>query len=228
MHAVIGGVRGLDGEEGAGADMQRRGEPRDAGGVERRRQPLGEMQPGGRRGDGAVLRREHRLVVGVVAGIAARGPLDVGRQRHAAEAREPGAKFLPLDVEAQRHVAFRVLGGDRGGEALAEGDGIAGLHPLAALDEGAPGAAADIAVERHLDPGRAAHADQPCRDDARVVADQQVARPQQKRQVADGAVRQCRPDDEQARGVARLDRMVRDQLPRQLEIEIVDAHGAAL
>jgi hypothetical protein len=100
-------------------------------------------------------------------------------------------------------------------------------NPLGALDEGAPGAAADVAVQRYLDARRAAHAGEPRRDDTRVVGDQQIARPQQRGQVADGAVGEIGPDHEQPRRVARLNGMVRDQVSRQLEIESVDAHGAS-
>ena len=65
------------------------------------------------------------------------------------------------------------------------------------------------------------------RQDARVVEDQEVAGPQQVRQVADHGLAQ-RPavDQQQPRRVARADRRLRDQLGRQGEIEQVDAHGA--
>ena len=72
----------------------------------------------------------------------------------------------------------------------------------------------------------AAPADQPGRDDLGVVEHQQVARPQQLRQIGDTPVAQPagRRQDQQPRRVARLGRAVGDQLARQVEIEIVEMH----
>jgi hypothetical protein len=63
-----------------------------------------------------------------------------------------------------------------------------------------------------------------------VVADEEVAGAQQIRQVGDMPVGE-RPrgrDVQQARGLARLARAIGDQLARQREIEIVEAHRAHL
>ena len=67
------------------------------------------------------------------------------------------------------------------------------------------------------------------RDHLRLVDDDDVAGPEQVGQVGDGAVlgRRAPPVDEQAGGVAGLDRDLGDALGRQLVVEVVEAHGAA-
>jgi hypothetical protein len=83
-------------------------------------------------------------------------------------------------------------------------------------------------VQGDLDPGRAAPPGEPRGDDPRVVEHQDIARSEQVRQVAERAVRELRADLEQARGVARPHRVLGDQLARQVEIEVVCAHGMVL
>ena len=65
------------------------------------------------------------------------------------------------------------------------------------------------------------------RDDLRLVDDDDVAVAQQVGQVGDGAVlgRRAPPVDEQAGGVARLDRHLGDARRRQLVVELVEAHA---
>ena len=71
MHAVRSRVVRLDRQKRAGADMQGHGDPGDAARREPVEQSRGEMQPGGRRRDGALGAGEHRLVVGAVARVSA-------------------------------------------------------------------------------------------------------------------------------------------------------------
>ncbi len=80
-------------------------------------------------------------------------------------------------------------------------------------------------MQRHLDPRRAALADEARGDDAGVVEHHGVARPQQTRQFGDDAIRERVADDQQPRRIARLARPFGHQMPRQGEIERVDAHG---
>ena len=65
--------------------MQRDGGATDAARLERAEELGREVQPGRRRGDGAGVAREDRLVALAVVG-GGRGALDVGRQRHLADA----------------------------------------------------------------------------------------------------------------------------------------------
>lgn len=85
MHLVIGGIVGLDGQEGAGADVQRDEMAFDAGAIERIEQPGREMQAGCRRGDGAFLTGIDRLVVLAVALVLGALGGDIGRQRNMAD-----------------------------------------------------------------------------------------------------------------------------------------------
>ena len=73
-----------------------------------------------------------------------------------------------------------------------------------------------------------AMAEEPRRDDARVIDNQQIARPQKARQIADHAVverRLClRLDDSMREEFARHGGAQRDALRRQIKIEEIDAH----
>jgi hypothetical protein len=81
-------------------------------------------------------------------------------------------------------------------------------------------------VESDFDPGGAALAGEPRGDDPGVVVDQHVARPQQRRQVADRAVVQrIALDLQQPRRIARHGGPPGDPLARQLEIEVAELHG---
>ena len=65
------------------------------------------------------------------------------------------------------------------------------------------------------------------RDHARIVEDEQVAGPQQSRQIPDAMVGEATALDQQQPGaVARARRPQRDPIGRELEIEQVDAHRA--
>ena len=114
MHAVVGGVVGLDRQERA----RRRHAASPCGG--RRpshraaRTALGEMQPGGRRRDGALLAREDRLVVAPVGSVLGRG----GRRCRAAAARgrsrrSPRRATGPARSKRERHLAGLALLLDR-------------------------------------------------------------------------------------------------------------------
>ena len=113
MHPMPARVLGLDRQERAGPDMQRHRRPLGAARGDRRHQRGREMQPRGRRGNGALGAGEHRLVIDAVlrvaAGNSAGRPLDVGRQRHRAMAGERRAKRRPLACKTQRHRALGAL-----------------------------------------------------------------------------------------------------------------------
>ncbi len=61
-----------------------------------------------------------------------------------------------VEIEGQGHVAFGVFLRDRRGKILGEDDTVAGAKLARPLGEGAPGAAAEIAMQGHLDAGLAA------------------------------------------------------------------------
>ena len=174
---------------------------------------------------------EDGLVVGAVARVAAARALDIGRQRHAAvSARAPPSARRRRDRSASAMSPSGVLLRDLGGEVVAEGDPVAGLAaawPPWRRRASRPPPRSRCSVTSTA--RRAAPSQEPRRDDPRVVDHQQIARARAARAGRARAGRSSRlGDDQQPRRVARLDRPAGDQLPRQLEIEVVDAHGAAL
>ena len=113
VHLVRARVLRLDGEERAGADVQRHEVARDAARVERRHQLGREVQPRRRRGDGAIVRGVDRLVVAAV-GILRRAPAgDVGRQRHAPDAGDRGIEIGAGEIEGELHLAILAARLDR-------------------------------------------------------------------------------------------------------------------
>ena len=184
------------------------------------------MQTCRRRGDRALDPGEDRLIIAPVARVAAARALDVGRQRHRAMTGERRAERVAVEVEVQGHVALGMLLRDGRGEILGESEAIADMQPASAFGEGAPRPAALISVKGDIDRCRAAPRDEPRRDHLGVVANEQVARAQQRREICDPPV--CETslcwDVQQARGLARLARAIGDQLARQREVEIVETH----
>ena len=164
VHAVLVGVLGLHGQESAGADMEGDEDAPDAALVEAAKKLVGEMQPGGRRRDRALLAGVERLVVGAVALVRRAPSGDVGRQRHLAEAldrlveesagkgeaeHDLAALALLLDLGVEAH---ELAGGAFGG--LAEADAVADSEALCRPREGAPALGAHALVQQHLDAGR--------------------------------------------------------------------------
>ena len=68
-----------------------------------------------------------------------------------------------------------------------------------------------------------------CRDHTRVIEHQRIARRQQVWQIADTMIGKrrisVRPDHQHPRSITRTDRPEGNPFVRQLEIELVDAHG---
>ena len=184
------------------------------------------MQTRRRRGDRALDPGKDRLIIATVARVAAARALDVGRQRHGAMAGQRRPESVAVEVEVQGHVALGMLLGDGRGEILGESEAIADMQSASAFGESAPRPAALISAEGDIDRCRTAPRDEPRRDHLGVVANEQVARAQQRWEIRDPPVREtaCRRDVQQARGLARLARVVGDQLAGQREVEIVETH----
>ncbi len=99
-------------------------------------------------------------------------------------------------------------------KSVGKDETVAGPQPPCALRISPPRAAAGLHGQCNLDRSLPAPADEPRRNDLGVVEHEQVARTQQLRQIANPPVEQPagRGQDQQPGGVARLGRMVRDQL----------------
>ena len=109
------------------------------------------MQARGRRGDRALLAREHGLVVGASRSSARALRGDIGRQRHGAELRDRLIEAGAVERKRQRDLAALALVFDRRIELaekadpalVAEADDVARRSRLAGLDEGPPARAVD-------------------------------------------------------------------------------------
>ena len=118
VHRVIGGVLNRDRQKRAGTDVESDETPLDAARVDGPQQAVGEMEAGGRRGDGALAPCIHGLVVIAVAGVC--GPTHVGRQRHGTVALKRLGERRAAAVEDQAHlgaVPRLDVGGEISGEA---------------------------------------------------------------------------------------------------------------
>ena len=117
------------------------------------------------------------------------------------------------------------------GDAAAEHQLVADLHPLGVPEEGLPAPEVDALVQRRADLrlaiGTATF--ELGGDDAGVVEDEDVAGVQQAGQIAHAPVligRICPPHHQHPRRIARAHGAQRDPLLRQVEIEQVNLHAA--
>ena len=223
---VLGGVLRADGAEGAGSDLEREEGVLDS----RLRQPLeeagGEVQTGGGGGGAARLAGVHGLVaLGVARELA-----DVGREGDGA-----GGGGVDGAVEGHRRDLLRAATDGRG-----EGT-VARLQPVLAAGGGGtpgthkrgPGAVFVFAQEEELDAsaGVGARTEEAGGHDTRVVQNEEVARTQKGWEITDVVVAErartsgC---DQQAGGVAGFDRLLCDELGRQVVVEVRGAHAGSI
>src|SRR3546814_7668039 len=102
---IVGVVR-LHRQEGAGADMEGQRFASDPGYGDRLQQRGREMQRRGGGGDGAVLFREHRLIVAAVGLVCRTLARNIGWQRHAArEFEQQLVRLVPRKGEAEARSA---------------------------------------------------------------------------------------------------------------------------
>jgi hypothetical protein len=133
----------------------------------------------------------------------------------------------------QAHRAPALLAGrlrlDDDAEDVVDGDGVAGPEAAPGPDERLPAVVAQGAEQQHL--GRAAGrapAEQAGREDAAAIDHEQIAGPQQPRQVSEHVVGRFplhARQPHQPRGITGLDRFLRDSLRRQLVIEVGDTQS---
>ena len=247
MHPVGIGVVRLDGQEGAGPDMQRDVKPLDPRPVDPLEQRVGKVQPGRGSGDRAGLAGVDGLIVSGVPRIGGALAGDVGGERQGAEPGDGLVERRPGEVEAQKDLtalpSLLHRGVERGqgadfagclpGIPVAEADAVAGGEALGRAGEGAPAVGCLAQVQHRLatlprSSRPVADAGEAGRDHPRVVEDERVAGIQEGGQVAHAAIRQggAGAHHEKAARVARARRPQRDRSLRQLEIEKVYAHPA--
>src|SRR6266446_10243467 len=80
--------------------------------------------------------------------------------------------------------------GDRSGEVVGKDDAVADAQPARTPGKSAPGSAAEIAVQRHLDRSLATVPNEPRRDHLGIVEDKKITGPQQCREIRDPPVLQ--------------------------------------
>ena len=226
VHVMVGDVLLLDGAERAQAHMQQHRHDLHALGAHALQQLGRKVQAGRRRGGAAVYLGIDRLIAGLVLQLL----VDVRRQRHLAQAVEHILKHAlilkahgaPAVLSHRQHLGPQL--------ALAEHEARAGLGLFAGLEDDLPVGEVQPAQQQELNrpAGTLLHAVQACRDDAGLVDDEHVAGIQivdhiVKDSVLDGAC--VSVIDQQAAGIARTGRRLRDQLLRQVVVKIGCLHS---
>src|SRR5690606_13312674 len=150
---------------------------------------------------------------------------DIGGERNFALLHQRFHKLWPANGKGERDLAALELVRDQRIKAVAELNDIADFQILCRFREGAPAVGGNGFVQRHLDLRAAAAAAQARRDHLGVIEDQQIARPEQVRQVRDRIIGKRLLHHEQLGALARADPPVRDALRRQGEVEKVNFHG---
>ena len=231
---------GLHGLEGARAHVQRDGGALHAARVQRGQQRLVKVQRGRGRGHGAGVLGKHGLVArlvfaagGRVAGgrVARLRAFDVRRQRHVAVQRHQLVRVARKAQVEKRAVGVGPAAQQLGLKPAGHAQARAGQGLFADLHVRGHGAVGQYALDQQLQLAAAGlFAKQARVDDLRVVEDQQVARVQQRGQVAEHAVhRLWAAAVQQARGAALGRGVLGDQFGGQGEVEIAGGevrHGA--
>lgn len=125
VHAMVGDVIALDGEEGAGADVEGQVGGLDSGIGESLEEFGGEMESGGGGGDGSGLAGVNGLItVAILDGGRAFGAMDVGWERDFAVDFGEGED---VGFELEEAMAFGIFIDDDGGERCGVG-GVGGVE----------------------------------------------------------------------------------------------------
>ena len=217
--------------EGPGPHVQRQERGFHAGRAQRLDQRRIEMQAGGRRRHRAVAGRVDRLVaLAIERGVR---PVDVGRQRHVPDGLHHRERRAILGKFQLEHVLVPAQHAHARGLAalvVEQEDLAAGLRRLAGAQLRQHAASAEQPLHQHLHgaTGGGLAAEHACRDHARVVEHQQVARTQQARDIGEPQVlrplaRRVEPEQAAARALGAG--MPRDQRIGQFVVEIADFHG---
>ena len=172
------------------------------------------MQAGCGRCGTAKLLGIHRLVLALVFQLFG----DIGRQRHFAKLIQLFIKGLCVIIEC--NVLVAILHGfihHSGQGAVTKADLGAGLHPLAGLCQALPLVAFDLTEEQQLtdSAGGLLDANDAGRQDLGIVDDEQVARLQIFRQIAEDPVLDAvvfLAQDHEARGITRVRRLLCNEL----------------
>ena len=229
LHPVLGNPLGTDGPEGPRADVERHpvelDAPRPEGGEQRR----GEVKACRRRGHGAGPGRVDGLVARPVLAAGLPVPVDVRRERR-----------QPMDLEERLDRTGPVEPDARPPQLLPGGHGRPG-SPVGQdnrrPDRTAPGRTeergprvTDRVEQQHLDValGTLDSPEEPGGQDPRVVHHEAVPRPQEAREVAHpGIPERVGPlvENEEARRVARLRRLLGDPVRGQRVVELGEVAG---
>jgi hypothetical protein len=217
--------------ERAVADVERNLRDDDTGAAQGVEQRPGEVKAGGRRGHRPARASEDGLIA--LAVDRRIGTVNVRRKRDVADRFDDGIDVLAgLRLEADGAPPEGMLRQDLPEEpALGPfaDEAAPRLQLLTRVDQRVPAICIEPRQQQALDGAarRVAATDQARREHPRVVQDEHVTRPQKTRQVADErAFRAARHaiEDEEPGGPAGLGRRLRDELRRQLEVEVGDEH----
>ena len=221
----------LDRAKRARADVERELVDLDAATPERVQDAGSEMKPGGRRGDRPRRPRVDGLVALAVLRGRRREPSDVGRERWQAVCLHQLVERTVQPLDDARTVGVDADDAQSRRRRLTDHE----LHADAATaprpHQRPPAAAVDRLDEQQLDraPAGVPRHD-PRRDHARVVDDEAVPWPQQVWKLGEPMVLEASAtaiDHEEPRRVARRDGRLRDQLRRQVVVELGQVHDAA-
>jgi len=188
--------------------------------------PGREMEAGGRRRDGALRARKDRLLPLAVPGIV-RAP-DVRRERNVADRGEPCGRQGRIEAHAPLAVGQDLH--DRAPQPAGERDLLPGTGAAPGPGKRRPDAVRFLVEQEDFDGTPVPIPEETGRNDAGVVPDEKIARPEERGEVGEGAILD-RPGgrfhDEQPRRSAGP-RLLRDAVGRKDVIEQVDKHATII
>ena len=230
MHCVRLEIIHANGLECSSSNVQRYERALDASGLNRLRKRFVEMEAGGGRRDSAVLTRKYALVTLAIAGIGF--AMNIGWEGHTPPLLEKlncgSRSFNDPKVIASLHHAYQAAG-SRDEDTLAHG--FTGAH-LRQCPVGV-GVNALVGLQRPLQknldsPAGGFGSDQSCRHDAGVVEHEQIAGPQEGRQILHQSVAESAGssfEHQQAASRAFGERCLGNQLFGELVREVIASHA---
>ena len=233
MHFMLGNIFHRYRQKCSGTNMQCHRRNIDAFGFQCCCQPVGKMKTGCWCGNRPALAGKHGLVIITIGIKHPVGAGDIGRQRHRAISVKPGIQLRGIQRLARNRInkgqhditacpAPQNLCGKVGGKD----DNIIGAAFLGGLGEHPPDRIPLmfiplIFMKCHADFGLAALANQPCRNNRRIIDNQQITRLQQIGQITNmpvsyGITRQIKKSGT----ITRFCRCSGDPVLRQIKIKI--------
>ncbi len=236
---VVFEARNADGLESAEADIEGERVDFDAGEAQAGEDFGGEMEAGGGSGDSRAAGGVNGLVTLTVGELVFAA--DIGRERNVSQAFDGGAGVARGGIEAEAAQAVHSAGQNSGDEfAIGEADALAGADFAAGTNQSFPDGWLEFAEEKDFDGrrkqlrggagrrgGGQAASEEAGGKDACIIEDHELIAAKERGKIAEAAIVEFaggQIEEQEARGIARIQGTLGDGMGREVVIEIGKVH----